>query len=434
MLGTRVEAIADGAVAAGLAATLGGCFWPAPGGGPDRTAHNALESAITVDTVGSLHPVWSAPTDGPAGDPVTSAAGVHVDGTDATYAFTTAGVPRWTVAVPAAYAPDADATSVVADGDRVLAVHRSDQAVEGVPQATGGTWLDAATGAVLGPGPVADSVRGDLAAGSRTDYLDGIFGETLQIADADTGQVLDGGLLSLWFLDSPRPAPTHVTLGAEAVFQSGPGLPSDQQGIASLGVRAFPRQGGARNCGPQPAPFFACPTWTTDLSGTNATAVVVSPDQSTLYLGVDDELYALDADTGAVRWSAPIAFSPIQTATATAAPAVSDSWVIVPSDVGLHGFSTRCGGPDCSMSWAADTGGAVSVQPAVVGAGDDTLVIAGGADGGLDAFDVATCASASVCAEPTWSGPAGAPITGAPAVSNGRVYVGTEAGIVAFGL
>ncbi len=33
-----------------------------------------------------------------------------------------------------------------------------------------------------------------------------------------------------------------------------------------------------------------------------------------------------------------------------------------------------------------------------------------------------------------WSGSAGAPVTGAPAVSNGRVCLGTEAVMVAFGL
>ena len=430
MLGTRVGTIAHGAVAAGLAATLGGCFWPAPGGGPDRTAHNALETAITVDTVGSLHPVWSAPTDGPAGDPVTSTAGVHVDGDQTTYGFGTDGSELWSVTLPAEYEELAELSSVVARDGRVLAVHRARAGFEEVAQATAGVWFDARTGGDLGPGPVADSVRGDLAAGSRTDYLDGVFSETLQIADPDSGtaQVLDGGLLSLWFLDSPRPAPTHVTLGAGAVFQSGPGLPSDQQGIADLGVRAFPRQGGARNCGPQPAPFFACPTWVTELTATSTTAVVVSPDQATLYLGVDAVLYVLDATTGAVQWTAPMP------STVADAPAVAGDRVFVPTSGGELAVLAAggCGSATCAPAWTGSTGSAVTVQPAVAGSGAGAVVITGGADGGLDAFPAAGCGAAT-CA-PSWSGAAGAPITGAPAVSNGRVYVGTEAGIVAFGL
>jgi outer membrane protein assembly factor BamB len=411
-----------------LAATLAGCWWPAPGAGPDRRAHNRAEDDITAETVGSLHQIWSAPTDASAGDPVTSGTGVHVDGMRATYAYRTDGTMRWKVEIPPQHAPFAEFTSLVVDGDRVLAVRKAFDGYTGAAEATAGTWFDTGTGAETGAGPVADSVRGELAAGSRTDYLDGVYGETLQIADAATGQVLDGGLLSLWFIDITRPAPTHVTLGTEAVFQSGPGLPADHQGIADLGVRSFPRRGGARNCGPQPAPLFACPAWVTDLAGVNATPVTVSADQETLYLGVDDALYALDAGTGAVLWTAGLP------AAATDAPAVADGWVFVPMS-GDHLVALAaggCGGPSCSPAWLGAVGSAVNVQPAVAGTGADAIVIVGGVDGGLDAFPVAGC-GAGVC-PPTWSGSAGSPVTGAPAVSNGRVYVGTAAGLVAFGL
>lgn len=410
------------------AATLAGCWWPAPGAGPDRRAHNNAETAISVATVGSLHQIWAAATDGPAGDPVTSGVGVHIDGTDNTYAFNTLGAPLWTVPVPAQAAPVADATAVVVDGDRVLAVHKAAEPPEYVTEVTDGRWLDARTGAVLDTGPVADSLRNDVAAGSRTDYLDGIYAETLRIVDTGTGQVLDGGLLSLRFLDSPHPAPTHVTVGVEAVFQSGPGLPADQQGFGFLGVRAFPYELGANNCGPEPAPVFACPEWTTDLVGTQATPVVVSSDQTTLYLGVDTTLHALDARSGEVLWTAALP------STITDAPAVADGWVFVPTSAGQVAAVAAggCGGASCTPTWVGGTGSAVTVQPAVAGTGAGALVITGGADGGLDAFPVAGCAAA-VCA-PMWSGSAGAPVTGAPAVNNGQVYVGSEAGIVAFGL
>jgi hypothetical protein len=414
-----------------LAATLAGCWWPAPGAGPDRRAHNRAEDAITVATIGSLHRVWSAPTDGPAGDPVTSGTGVHVDGTTHAYGFRTDGSPRWSVPIPQQHAPFAEVSSLVVDRDRVLAVRRATEGNEEVPQATAGVWLDTATGQETGAGPVADSVRDDLAAGSTTDYIDGVFGETLQIADADTGVVRDGGLLSLWFVGNPRPAPTHVTLGAEAVFQSGPGLPPDQQGIAAPGVRSFPRQGGARNCGPEPAPFFVCPTWVTLLGDGNLTPVTISADQRRLYVGFESSLYVLDAATGGILW-----FSQLD-AMVTDAPAVADGWVFVPTAGGQLAavWEDTCvggGDPICPTTWRGEAGSAVTVQPAVVGTGADAVVITGSADGGLDVFAANGCRF-GVCF-PLWSGTAGAPVTGAPAVSNGQMYVGTEAGLVAFGL
>ncbi len=411
-----------------LAAVLAGCWWPAPGGGPNRTAHNAAETAISVTTVGSLHPVWSAATDGPAGDPVTSTAGVHVEGTDRVYGFRTNGVPRWSVPVPGGHGAIADFTAVLVDGDRVLAVHEGLESTEWVPDANAGAWLDAATGAAVGTGITADGLRDGLAAGSHSLYLDGIYGEILQVADTATGEVRDGGLLSIAFIGAPPEAPSHVTLGAGAIYQSGPGLPADGQGIADLGVRAFPRQGGARNCGPPQAPSFACPDWVAELTGTSATPVVVSVDQQTLYLGVDSTLHALDAATGAVRWTAPVG-SPI-----TDAPAVADGWVFVPTTAGQLAVVAAggCGGASCSPTWTGATGSAVDVQPAVVGSGPGALVITGGADGGLDAFAATGCGAATC--PPIWSRSAGSPVTGAPAVSNGQVYVGTAAGLVAFGL
>ena len=116
------------------------------------------------------------------------------------------------------------------------------------------------------------------------------------------------------------------------------------------------------------------------------------------------------------------------------APAVAGGRVFVPTSGGELAVLAAggCGSATCAPVWTGSTGSAVTVQPAVAGSGAGAVVITGGADGGLDAFPAAGCGAAT-CA-PSWSGAAGAPITGAPAVSNGRVYVGTEAGIVAFGL
>jgi hypothetical protein len=410
-----------------LAATLAGCWWPQTGAGPDRRAHNSAETAITAATVGSLHHLWSAPTDGPAGDPVTSTAGVHVDGTDRVYAFHTNGTPRWSVVVPNGWSPIADFTSVLVDGDGVLAVHEGLESTEWIDPANAGLWLDAATGAPAGTGIMADGVRDGLLAGSHSRYLDGIYGETLQVADAATGQIVEGGLLAVSFIGSRAEAPSHVTLGASAVFQSGPGLRSDNLGIEALGVRGFPRQGGADNCGPPQLPRFACATWITDLAGTSATPVVVSADQSTLYVGVDGTLHVLDAATGAILWTAPVG------STITDAPAVGQGRVFVPTSGGQLAVlpADGCGVAVCTPTWTGTTGSAITVQPAIVGTGSAAVVITGGADGGVDAVRATGCGAAT-CA-PLWSGSAGAPVTGAPAVSNGAIYLGTEAGLVVFG-
>ena len=411
-----------------LSAMLAGCWWPQTGAGPDRSAHNAAESAITAATVGSLHQLWSAPTDGPAGDPVTSTAGVHIDGTDRVYGFRTNGTPLWSIPVPNGWSDIADFTSVLVDGDRVLAVHEGLESTEWIDAANAGVWLDAATGATLGTGIMADGERDGLVAGSHSRYLDGIYGESLQVADATTGQILEGGLLAVSLIGSRADAPSHVTLGAAAVFQSGPGLRSDSQNFATLGVRSFPRQNGAANCGPPQFPHFACAIWTTDLTGTSATPVVVSADQSTLYVGVDSTLHVLDATDGSVLWTTPLG------SMITAAPAVGQGRVFVPTGGGQLAVlpADGCGAATCAPTWAGATGSAITVQPAIVGTGSGAVVVTGGADGGLDALRVTGCGAATCT--PLWSASAGAPVTGAPAVSNGAVYVGTAAGLVAFGI
>jgi outer membrane protein assembly factor BamB len=86
----------------------------------------------------------------------------------------------------------------------------------------------------------------------------------------------------------------------------------------------------------------------------------------------------------------------------------------------------------CPPAWVGGPGLAVTTQPAVAGTGPTAVVFVGSWDGSVDAFPAAGCGAAN-CA-PVWSADAGSPVIGAPAVSNGAVYVGTAAGLVAFGL
>ena len=112
----RLRVAAIGAVSLGLA----GCFWPAPGAGPGRTAYNSFETEITPATVPALALEWTATGDGGAmGPPITSLRGVHASDPVGVYAFSfDTGARLWTQPVP----PTAPFVvgPVVADGDRVV--------------------------------------------------------------------------------------------------------------------------------------------------------------------------------------------------------------------------------------------------------------------------------------------------------------------------
>jgi hypothetical protein len=143
-----------------VAAASAGCWWTSPGQGPDRRAHNDVETAITTETVEALHLRWAAPTDRAAGAPVTSDAGVHVADAGAAYGFGTDGAPLWTVAVPEEDADVATMVAVHARGDEVLMGYAG-PGRDGVAEAR---WLSADSGAVLRDARLADSLRADVAA------------------------------------------------------------------------------------------------------------------------------------------------------------------------------------------------------------------------------------------------------------------------------
>ena len=275
-----------------------GAGGPHPGAVPTAPPTTRPRRRSPSTTVGSLHPVWSAATDGPAGDPVTSTTGVHVEGTDRVYGFRTDGVPRWSVPVPGGHGAIADFTSVLVDGDRVLAVHEGLESTEWVPDANAGAWLDAATGAAVGPGITADGLRDGLAAGSHSLYLDGIYGEILQVADTATGEVRDGGLLSMRSSAlRPRRRPTSRWAPARSTSRAPACRPTSRASPTSACGRS-PARAALATAGPPRRPTSPAPTGSPSCTGTSATPVVVSADQQTLYLGVDSTLHALDAATG----------------------------------------------------------------------------------------------------------------------------------------
>lgn len=450
---TAWNALRVGVVAV-LVGLLGGCFWGAPGQGPNRQAHNDLEDEIGPDTVGSLHQIWSAPVDeGPVGDPITTTAGVHVKDTRAVYGFATRnGTRMWRYAV--------DAPGVVFQpwqrGDRVRVGQVTGAGPTSFDEAT--VELDAATGvvratqdeglplAVRGPrelqvhvgaclsvcgtsaAPAAGSAgpAGPTSAASAAIPPPNLRQLQLKLVDLDTGaveccDVREALVVGVPMADGPR------TLGSQFFFDAGLGTDPDATEMVT-GVRGVDIAQPV-SC-PEGSPYGTiglCPTWSTAISVVGGggrpevTVPVLSDDGTTAYVGSNaGTMTAVDATTGAVRWSVPVGSA------VRGSPALADGSLFVPTASGdLVALDEATG----ATLWTGSTGSEIIVQPAVAGG----VVFTGSADGAVTAFAAAGC-GATTCPS-VWSASTGSRITGAPAVSQGRLYVGTLDGhLVAFGL
>jgi outer membrane protein assembly factor BamB len=132
---------------------------------------------------------------------------------------------------------------------------------------------------------------------------------------------------------------------------------------------------------------------------------------STLYVGShDNDLYALNASTGALVW---------KTATGgviDSTPAISGGLVYVGSGDGkLYAFNTA----DGSVAWTATTGGAIVSSPIVNGGN----VYVGSEDGNVYAFDADTGTT-------VWTVTTLGPVEGSPAVWGGNLYIGSQDNIL----
>ena len=414
-----------------LVATTAGC-WPAPGAGPDRRSHNAAEDRITAATAATLDVAWTAPLDhGAAGPPVVSTAGVHVNDPQALYGFDTrTGARRWKA--PEAPEPFAGAYPTVAVGGRVILV-RGDTG----SRIHSAEWVDAATGEVGAAVPAGhvDGVRGsrlllrDVSYGSGT-----AVGIHFRVADLHGGPYGNGGLLEVGEMGSGPGLP--ATLGSRLVVHAGtavPGPPGSEPPTEWVpGVRGFGLAARPADCGPPIAPYFACPEWATPTDARPVGPAVLSADESTIYVGTGaGTLYALAAADGRVLWRSSLGAAP------SAAPALAGGTLYVPLVDGrlVTVAAGGCGTATCPVGWAARLDGA-GLQPAVAGTGRSAVVLVGTDAGTVAAVAAGGCrasaAPAGACPV-LWSHDVGSAVTGAPAVTGGQVYVGTEAGeLVAF--
>ncbi len=377
---------------------LAGCAWEMPGANPNRTGETRFDHAITVGNVGSLQQAFHAQVVGAVTAPIASNDGLFTTSppapNGAAYGLDPdTGAQRWTTVFPSGGAPAffmGDAFAEPRD-HRVLVGY-------GYPNIGGHYWasyLDAATGATSAApvGTVVGAARFPDYAGVVTAFgSGGPVGIFLNTTFGSTAMFIAPGC--------PCPTSTDPTLGNGVVFV---GLGNEE--------RAYDA--------PISCNTPACPTkWTSTLDG-HASDAVISSDGTTIYVGTDSgTVYALDASTGAVRWSKS------SSASITVSPALSNGVLYVGTSTGTLAALSAADGTE---QWSASTtSGGVSVQPATNGA----VVFTGSSDGTLDAF------AASGCGKPTchslWTHDVGGSLDGGLALAFGRLYAGGTSGLFAF--
>jgi outer membrane protein assembly factor BamB len=399
---------------------LAGC-WPAPGFDADRTAHNPFETTISPATVGSLQRLWSTRLNTAlVGPPVVVGDAVYADDALTVHRLDAAtGARRWEAAFDLPpYPTHYEMGSPFVVGNRVL-IGWGGSDGPGFDNGHWVTqWLDPATGAVVEEGPPGgqvEAVRGDRVLSTRQVLVPSSPDPqtALVVADGDRGSW--SGLLG------PRAA---VTLGREHVYAAGP-----SPGAPGGAVSAFPVTGGRSDCGPSPDLPYACPIWTTPIEGVSgASAPVLGNGGTTLFVVTDTGpqgrgmLHALDAATGAVRWSVDVGSRAAYT------PALADGRLFVPTASGrfLVVSAGGCGGaPTCQPLWSGLTpGGSSTRQPSVAGGVVFTTAY-DSLNGFIYAFDARGCGGAPTCTS-LWSAWVDGEPTGSPAISGGRLFVTTS--------
>ena len=432
---------------------VAGC-WPVPGQNADRTANNGAESQLTVETVAGLQEAWTFASGGVAMlDPVLSPGGVHatLDNCGLITLDPATGHQRWFHDVSncqgGAFPPIRESTAPWVVGDEVLFGFA--WALDSTPSDRWG-WateaLDTTTGDVIRSDTraVIAAARGDGGTLS-VPTVNGTGGPPFQFQSFGPPALLEVGPLAdpaarrviQVAVTAPGPVfesgtPTH---GAAAVFHAGTGIMTTQPAsvlAAGRAVRAYSPTESHPGCevatsgsgGTVEVPV-ECPLWVRPVDSTVTTAPVVDRGRSTVFVGTQGgTVLALDAATGAVRWTAALG------AAVSAAPALAGDTLLVPvADGRLVALpAAGCGAATCAARWSASTGGAVGVQPAVAGG----VVYTGSAGGSVRAFAAAGCGVATC--SPLWSDTVSGGVTGAPAVSNGQLYVGTSTGLTAYRL
>jgi outer membrane protein assembly factor BamB len=387
---------------AASALATAGC-WPQPGGNPANSNWNAIESELTIDTVATLAPVWTAEGDLDAvfgrhvlgmsagGDSFSPGAGfVNVTSLDAG-----TGAQNWSTDIAPGFIAEGLVTgSAVVVGDQVWAEWlafaigpRGGQGCLG-----GGSRLDLETGASVGSTNLLADIMttGDLTAVEETTFLqDCTFGASSGL------RVLSGGTAELVW--------ENTALGSTQP------VAADGRMIDTLGttVRSFAAAGcGAPQCQP---------VWTADL-GVPLGGLVADGDRLYTVGGTDPsrELLGLDIATGgAIVWRAPLA--------SLSGMAAFGGILYVSGGTTLSAYDGAGCVSTCSPLWTATLPGQVFSN--LAGAGG--VVYAASEDGTVSAFDAAGCGAAT-CVPVKQVSLGGRP-TGRLIVASGHLYAGVAA-------
>lgn len=391
------------------ALALAGC-WPVPGADANRSSHNPFEETLTTETVDGLTEQWRHPAL-PGANPVVSNGRVHIaSGCEITTLNAATGTRLWW-----------NLTSPVSVCNSGFPLHSSDPYVFDGPS---GQRVQASSGASSNRRPGAFdaffSTRDfDVASGDGPPSVDGFL----------VARRGDRYVTSHVFNSAPIQATYVARVGGRSITLevSGGGFPPLPQTGFTLGVDTLFQAKGPLVRGyavvgeaPPGCGNVTCPVWATPTDGV-ATRPVLSPDGATLYTRTDaGTLYAVDAATGAVRWTATGLGS-------GGAPALARGKLLVPTGTGkvLLFEAGGCGAATCAPDSpdGFDTGSGAPVT-AVSVAGDVIYAVSAGS-----VYASGACFSGEYC-QVAWSAAGG----GTPVVSGGQLYVNNGSAVIAYGL
>jgi outer membrane protein assembly factor BamB len=389
-----------------------GC-WLQIGAGGGHTRYNPVETALTTETVGDLHEVWSVAVAGGATEAMVSKGRVFVSWSGSNSAGVRAfaladGAPLWNralVSVPSVPGSVAGTAPVTFVGDQLWTGHLGFVPMSprpGGPACVSGTdILDPATGAGGGSGDMTSAVAS----------ADGLIARTI---------------LRL----GPTCSPTIMleVRGSVPTWTSAPfGISSGNFAPTLAGGQVLVTHGtvldayAAAGCGAA----VCSPTWSVPFPDGASDAVAGSTGP--VFLTSAGNLLALDRATGAELWTMPLG-PPGEISSGGVALAEGTVYVVAGPADGSPSLravdAAGCGAATCSPEWTATLPGTGPRAP-VVGAD----VVYTSTSAGVHAFDTAGCGAATCSPLTSVAAPGGV-----LSVAQGHVLVAAHTRLVALGL
>jgi hypothetical protein len=419
------------------------CDWTTVGFDASRSGWNAPDTAITPANVATLTQKWKAALGSTSGsEPVVAGGRVFAssspDGTvtaGALHAFDAKGVTGCTGAAPAICNPLWSVTSPpiglqtngptvsppVVAGPNVVAGYRNinpggsftgmnayavSSGTSAFGAAPGGAGSPVVTGGVIYAGVTKVARPIPITTLDYVAAFDATNGSTKFVATDQDGRAfwapaVSGGVL-------------FAVSGAQlAAF--------DAAGVANCGTNAPPAFGGT-----VVAPKFCFPLWTAGIANHNLGQPSVA--NGSVYVADSEGLVSAFRASGCGAATCnPTWTGETGTAALGSVAATGTSVFVGSTDGKLSAFPAKgCGQATCAPTWTA-SGGAGA--PAVAGG----VLFTASSDGHLRAFNAAGCGKATCT--PLLDTIVGTPLRGAPAISDGRVFVTDAAGVLhAYGL